>query len=467
MVIESIWQDFLSLVAQEAGSRVVETWLKAIVPVEWDARRAIMFVRAPNSFVQDWVISHYTQLFDKHLARLLGVSSITVTFVATNAVQVVGESLNLPGQVVVDLAEKSSATTCIAARREQTAITPSTRVAGVNGLYLFDTFVVGPSNQLSCAAARAVTEKPGLIYNPLFIYGGPGLGKTHLLHAIGNEIKRQHRRLDVLYQTADRFVNEFIQMIRCDRVHAFRQKYCRIDVLLIDDIQFIANKDQTQEAFFHIFNALYDASKQIVFSSDVYPGALNGIADRLKSRLEWGLVTDISHPTLEEKIAIIRRKMTAMSASLDDEVVYELARQASTSIRELEGSLVRLLAFASLTDHPVGVDLVQRVLARPAVPATVKRASYDDVLHAVSKHCGYSVAQLRSRSRNHDLVRARQLAMFLMKRLTGQSLRDVGEFLRRDHTAVLHALEKVDHLLKADESFAALARTIESAVQSK
>jgi chromosomal replication initiator protein len=301
-VIETIWEEFLKIVAQEAGSHVVQTWLKAVCLSQWDAFEKIVYLRAPNLFIKEWIKTNYLSLFQSHLSRLLNVDKVKVVFIEDEE----PKKLNAEPTIIPAVATKDFS---ISIKKSSIIKRQNEKLKNlINKNYLFDSFVVGPSNQLAYAAAHAVTEKIGKLYNPLFIYGGSGLGKTHLLHAIGNEIKSQNKKAEILYQTADHFVNEFINAIRFDKVPQFKEKYTDIDVLLIDDVQFISNKEQTQEAFFHIFNTLYESHKQIVFSSDSDPAGINGLAERLRSRFEWGLVTDIQLPTTETKIAILKRK---------------------------------------------------------------------------------------------------------------------------------------------------------------
>jgi len=322
--------------------------------------------------------------------------------------------------------------------------------ASLNPSYCFESFVVGPSNSLAHAAACAVADNPGYLYNPLFIYGSSGLGKTHLLHAIGNKIKLHNSAKIVIYQTADRFVNEFISAIRFNRMFAFREKYRSVDVLLIDDIQFIANKDQTQEAFFHIFNSLYDAHKQIIFSSDNYPKDLKGITERLRSRMESGLVTDIYVPMIETKIAILKKKAEQNKEILPDDVALFIANQANTNIRQLEGCLVRVIAFAHLTGQKITKSLAERVLGA-MMDRDMSNLTLNKIAQITASNYSYTVDQLRSKERGRDLVFVRQLVMYLTKKLTDRSLREIGQFLnRKDHSTVLHAIHKIDLMIKCD-----------------
>jgi chromosomal replication initiator protein len=334
----------------------------------------------------------------------------------------------------------------------------------INTAYKFDSFIVGPSNSLARAAAQAVTEKPGTLYNPLFIYGDSGLGKTHLLHAIANQIKIYNPQAVVLYQTADRFVNEFINAIRFDKIHKFQEKYKDIDVLLVDDIQFISNKEQTQEAFFHIFNSLYDAHKQIVFSSDTFPQNMQGLAERLRSRLGCGLVTDIHTPTLETKIAILKKNAELSNEPLADDVAHFIAARVVSNIRELEGALVRIMAFSSLTKQPVSLELARKIMMR--VPDTKSTAiDFACIIRSISKYYPFTLEDLRSKGRSKDLSAARQVAMFFMKKMTDRSLRDIGAYLGgRDHSTVMHALEKVERQGQ-QSAFRELLKKIEAEIK--
>ena len=450
VAIDQIWKDFLDIVKQEEGSRVVETWLKAVVLTQWDAREKIVYIRAPNNFVKEWVRNNYIKLFHEHLSRLFAVDSLQVTFLEADEIS--SEKV-VPARLVHD--------NC-------TSMVLHTKGFSVNKTYLFDTFVVGPSNSLSYAAAFAVTKKPGLVYNPLFVYGGSGLGKTHLLHAIGNGIKEEFKKLSVLYQTADRFVNEFINAIRFDKIDLFKEKYRAIDVLLIDDIQFIAHKEQTQEAFFHIFNALHESSKQIVLSSDIYPREMEGVAERLRSRMEWGLVTDIQKPTLEEKVAILKRKAEMSHEAISDDVAHFIAAQSVANVRELEGALIRVFAFASLTNQAVNLELVKKVLNRPQSGPICRVISLEDIATLITKQYGFTLVELRSKLRNKDIVLARQAAMFIMKRLTDKSLQDIGQFLhRKDHTTVAHAVTKIQLLMSKDNLLHTRIQKIEMELQSR
>jgi chromosomal replication initiator protein len=461
-VLAGIWEEFLTIAKEETSSRVVETWFKAVSFHRWDALQKVVYLTAPNSFVRDWIKNNYIPLFQMHLGRLLNVESPKIMFIES----VVDEKVPVESVFVDDkVPEKTqSSVPAVQARGEIVKVNSTHNQSHINSNYIFSNFVVGPSNSLAYAAAHAITENPGKLYNPLFIYGGSGLGKTHLLHAIGNEIKNINRNASVLYQPADRFVNEFISAIRFDKMHKFQYKYKDIDVLLIDDIQFISNKEQTQEAFFHIFNSLYDAHKQIIFSSDTFPQNIQGIAERLRSRLAWGLVTDIHMPSLETKIAILKKKAEMSDANVPDDVATFIASRVVSNIRELEGALVRVVAFASLTKQPVNIELARKVLIRTNEPGP-KTVDFQGIIKLVGKAYGFTLEQLQSKNRNKELAFARQTAMFLMKKLTDRSLRDIGVYLGgRDHSTVMHAIEKIEEVLRVDHAFQVKIKNLEDGI---
>ena len=459
-MVQGIWDQFLTIVKEEAGSRVVETWFKAVSLQQWDSFNNTVYLQAPNSFVKDWIVRNYVDLIQLHLGRLLNVTFLKIVFLDFSGEKKEEREGNVTEKgirlvpAVYDKPKKALL------KRLQ-----SKNRGLFNVSYQFETFVVGPSNSLASAAAKAITENPGDLYNPLFIYGESGLGKTHLLHAIGNGIRARNKKALVLYQTADRFVNEFISAIRFNKVENFREKYQKVDVLLIDDIQFISNKEQTQEAFFHVFNSLYDSQKQIVFSSDTFPQNIGGIAERLRSRLAWGLVTDIHAPSLETKVAILKRKADLQSEFLDDDVACFIATQVDSNIRELEGALIRVMAFSSLTKQPVTVELAKKVLHR-VKDQNSEGINFNRVIKCVSRFYPYTLHDLRSKKRSKNLSFVRQVAMFLMKRTTDSSLRDIGRFLGgRDHSTVMYAVEKVEQQIEVNLELSSQLKTIEREIR--
>lgn len=446
-MLEIIWQQFLVIVTEQMGSRVVETWLKAVSFDKWDAIQKIVYLHVPNSFVKEWIKTNYISLLAGHLSRLLNVDTVKIMFVDNTSASMVNEEPKVvPAQALIE--SNSSA------KKNNRLIknTVSNNRHNLNKDYMFDTFIVGPNNQMAYAAAYAVTQKLSNIYNPLFIYGGSGLGKTHLLHAIAHELKKKDPHVVVLYQPADRFVNEFINAIRFDKVHQFQSKYKDIDVLLIDDIQCISNKEQTQEAFFNIFNTLHDAHKQIVFSSDSYPADIQGLAERLRSRLAWGLVADVQVPTLETKIAILKRKSELHNEHLPDEVADFIASRVVSNVRELEGALIRVSAFAALTKQAISLDLAKKVLRVKDSRHVV--VDFERIVKVINHYYPYTLADLRSKNRSKHLSLARQLVMYFMKKFTDKSLQEIALYLgRSDHSTVIHALKNVNEKIEDDYSF--------------
>jgi len=459
-MVPHVWDDFLAILKEEAGSSVVETWFKAVSFHKWDASNNTVYLEAPNTFVRDWIKINYMQLVQMHIGRLLHVTMphiILVDAKEKNGVDQNQSSISSSTNICPIMVVPAK----VLANRSRIKKVSSKSGCHINSAYSFDNFIVGSNSSLAYAASHAVAEHPGLVYNPLFIYGCSGLGKTHLLHAIGNKIKQRDERVVVVYQTIDRFVNEFINGIRFDRVHAFNEKYKNAHVLLIDDIQFISNKEQTQEAFFHIFNCLYDAHKQIVFSSDTMPNDIKGLAERLQSRLSCGLVADIQAPSLETKIAILKKKAELQGELLSDDVANFIASRVISNIRELEGALIRVMAFALLTKQSISLELAKKVLVRPG-DSKPQKVDFLCIVKTVNKHYQYSLEELRSKSRNKDLSFVRHLLMFLMKKMTNKSLRDIGTFLGgRDHSTVLNGIKKMEEYIEDHPEFREKMRRIE------
>ncbi len=322
-----------------------------------------------------------------------------------------------------------------------------------NPKYLFENFVEGKSNEFASAAAKRVAENPSLSYNPFFIYGGVGLGKTHLLHAIGHELQRSRPQLRVLYLAAEQFVNELINSIRFDRMPAFRERYRTIDVLMIDDVQFLANKERTQEEFFHTFNTLYTAQKQIILSSDAPPRSIPALEERLRSRFEWGLIADIQPPDLETKMAILQRKAAAEEIQLPEEVAEFIAQQVKSNIRELEGLLNRVLAFSSLTGKPLTLALARETL-KDILPEEGKKPAAAEIVKLVARHYDLKVSEMKSRNNSRQIVLPRQVAMYLCKRLTDLSYPEIGKlFNDKHHSTVMYSVDIVQKKRETDPDF--------------
>jgi chromosomal replication initiator protein len=325
--------------------------------------------------------------------------------------------------------------------------------------YQFETFVVGNSNQLAYAAARAVAERPGRSYNPLFLYGGVGLGKTHLMHAIGHFIRSKHASLRVKYIPTEQFVNELINSIRFDRTATFRERYRSIDVLLVDDVQFLGNKERTQEEFFHTFNTLYTSQKQIILSCDASPKHIPTLQERLRSRFEWGLIADIGSPDLETKVAILRRKAELEGVRLGDDVAHFIARQVKSNIRELEGLLNRVLAFSSLTARPLDVELAKDTL-KDILPDGDQRSKAPEIIKHVARFYGLKLSEIKSRTNSRQIAFPRQVAMYLCKKLTDLSFPEIGRhFNDKHHSTVMYSVEKIEQLRHED---ADLDRTLQN-----
>ena len=426
----TLWEQILEVIRAQVNDQSYETWFRPTRLLRTEGRR--LFVEGPNQFFTDWLSEH-------HMPTILAAA--TEVLGATPEVELViredkGEA---------DRDEKRPTTSFF--RR----YTRSGKNAGLNlnGNYTFEEFVVGDNNRMAHAASLAVAEKPGRVYNPLFIYGGVGLGKTHLVQAIAHFVLEEHKRMRVFFTSSETFVNELIQAIRQGNTLEFKNKYRSVDLLIIDDIHFLAGKESTQEEFFHTFNALYDSNKQIVLTSDRPPKEIQTLEERLVSRFEWGLVADIAQPDLETRLAILKKKTEKDGLSIPNEVLYLIAENVRSNIRELEGSLIRLLAFSSLTGSPINIGLAQEVLRdfidRP------RRPNVPDIQKAVSDRYGIGIDLLKSEKRASRIVLPRQVAIFLARELTDKSLMEIGRFFGgRDHTTVLHACRKIEKLVKQD-----------------
>jgi chromosomal replication initiator protein len=428
---DNLWDDVLARVESKINRHSFATWFRPTSYLAQD--HGTLRIGVPNAQFREWLSKNYRGILQEALSE-------------------VGQ-----GQLQVIFEEHSEEAP------SQQAATVERETALLNPKYTFDSFVVGSSNQFAHAAARAVAEIPSKSYNPLFIYGGVGLGKTHLMHAIGHYILAREKKLNLAYISTDRFINEMINAIRFDRLPAFRSKYRAIDVLLIDDIQFIAGKDRTQEEFFHIFNALHDGQKQIVVSSDCPPRQIPTIEERLHSRFEWGLIADIQAPDIETKIAILRKKAEAERVFLPENVALFIASKVKTNIRELEGSLIRLIAYASLTGRDIDLPLAQETL-RDLLHAEEKPVSIEMIQKFVADHYSLKISELKAKNNSKSIAQPRQIAMYLTKSLTGASLPEIGkEFGGKHHSTVIHSIRKIDDMRKQDPEF---DRLIHSFVQA-
>ena len=430
----NLWDEVLAKVEAKVNRHSFATWFR---PTTFHALQgSSLLVQVPNPQFKDWLARNYHGIIAESLHDL-GRAEVHVVFECESA---------------------AAAAPDAGSDREAVAVSTA-----LNPKYTFESFVVGSSNQFAHAAARAVAEIPSKSYNPLFLYGGVGLGKTHLMHAIGHYIQARNRHLNLVYISSDRFINEMINAIRFDRLPAFRQKYRAVDVLLVDDIQFIAGKDRTQEEFFHIFNALHDAQKQIVISSDCPPRQIPTLEERLHSRFEWGLIADIQPPDIETKVAILRKKAEAERVILPENVALFIASKVRTNIRELEGSLIRLIAYASLTGRDFDLALAHEVL-RDLLHTEEKPITIEMIQKFVADHYNVKLTEMKARNNSKSVAVPRQIAMYLTKTLTDASLPEIGKgFGGKHHSTVIHSVRKIDGLRKKDPEF---DRLINSFVQA-
>ena len=432
----NIWDQVLARVESKVNRHSYFTWFKPTSFVGDDGRTVV--VRVPNPLFKDWLTKHYAVVLEEAL-REVDRPDGQLQFLAADE-----EVFTLPSPTI-DVPDA-----------EPVSDAPTGVAHGLNPRYTFDTFIVGPSNQFAHAACRAVAEAPSLSYNPLFIYGGVGLGKTHLMHAIGQYVVHHGAGLRLTYISSERFMNEMINAVRYDRILEFRERYRSVDVLLVDDIQFVAGKEGTQNEFFHTFNALYDAQKQIVLSSDRPPHEIPRLEERLRSRFEWGLIADVQPPNLETKVAILRRKADAEAIPLPDDVALYIASRIKSNIRELEGSLIRLIAYASLAGRTISVDLAQEVL-RNVIEHDDRAVTPEQIQKHVADYYQLKVADLKSKNNAKSIAMPRQVAMYLCKMLTHQSLPEIGrQFGGKHHSTVIHSIRKVEDLRKKDGDFNSL-----------
>ncbi len=426
---DNVWNDILARVEAKINRHSYYTWFKPTSLV--DAAGERLTIRVPNSQFRDWLAKHYTSVIDE-AAREVRPDGVHLLFVT---------------------ADEADAPPAGAESDRNNRVPPPPPPGVLSPRYTFDTFVVGSSNQFAHAASLAVAEAPSRSYNPLFIYGGVGLGKTHLMHAIGQYLLHQSPHLKLSYISSERFMNEMINAVRYDRILDFRERYRSMDVLLVDDVQFLAGKEGTQTEFFHTFNSLHDAQKQIVISSDRPPNEIPALEERLRSRFEWGLIADIQPPDLETKVAILKKKAGAEAVPLPDDVALYIGDRIKSNVRELEGSLIRLIAYASLTGLGISLSLAKEVL-RDLIDRGDDAVTIDMVQKFVANHYQLKVADLKSRNNAKAVALPRQVAMYLAKSLTGASLPQIGKsFGGKHHSTVIHSIRKIDDRCKHDRDF--------------
>ena len=427
--LDNIWKDVLKIIRVELTEVSFNTWLKSIDPIKIDKDKVILGV--PNDFTKGILEGRY-----KNLIRN-SINQVTESDYKVDLI-IPGEDTNYDPKAKSD---------------DKNIESDNYEKARLNPKYTFNSFVIGGSNQFAHAASLAVAEAPAQAYNPLFLYGGVGLGKTHLMHAIGQYIISQREAAKVVYVTSEKFTNELINSIREYRNEEFRDKYRNVDVLLIDDIQFIAGKEGTQEEFFHTFNALHEANKQIIISSDRPPKEIPTLEDRLRSRFEWGLIADIQAPDLETRIAILRKKANMENLEIDDDIMLYIASNIKSNIRELEGALIRIVAYSSLTNKRISVELAEEALKDILSKDKPKEITVDFIKEVVSRHYNIRMEDFSSKKRTRAIAYPRQIAMHLTREFTDLSLPKIGnEFGGRDHTTVIHACDKINEDIKENDS---------------
>lgn len=449
--LAEVWVKFLEKFHESTSENVYNAWIKPLIPLE--ITDTYLKVGAKNNFTKKWLEETYTTVIEGMLASITGTNlqfkienldlkteELPINSAETTPVQTENRSL-LPEAVLPPV--KNSFT--------QQDLFEDDIQSNLNPKYIFETFVIGNSNRFAYAAAQAVASNPAKAYNPLFIYGGVGLGKTHLMHAIGNQIKMNDSKMKILYISSEKFTNEIINSIQNKNTDDFRKKYRNIDCLIIDDIQFLKNKEMTQEEFFHTFNTLYEANKQIIISSDRLPREIETLEDRLRSRFESGLLADIQSPDLETRIAILRKKAESENISIPHDVISLVASSIDTNIREIEGAYTKIVAYASLMGSPITIDLAKKILDAMGTSTKNKQITFDDIIQVTSDYFKIKKEEFFTKKRTQNIAYPRQIAMYLCREMADFSYPRIGEFFGgRDHTTVIHAYEKIVKKIKED-----------------
>jgi len=430
MTTEELWDKSLVRIEERVGNNIVDLWFRPIKLSQYKEQQVT--IEIPNRFFKDWIEDNYPEIIAESIGGILGFP-VTVRYK-------IAERMD-PNIRKIDMRMET--------RRQKLA----SRGIYLNPKYTFEKFVVGQSNQFAHAAAVAVAEAPGRVYNPLFIYGGVGLGKTHLITAIGNAVIDKKPDMAVIFVSAEQFTNEVVSAIRHEKMAEFKEKYRNVDLLLLDDIHFIANKTQTQEEFFHTFNTIYERQKQIVISSDRPPKEIGAVTDRLRSRFSMGLIADIQPPELETKVAILQKKAEAEKIFVPEDVAYYLASKVKSNIRELEGCLIRLGAQSSLTGRPISKEMAKSIL-RDLIEDDERPVTTEQIQKVVSEHFGIKASDMKAKKRTKEVALPRQIAMYLCKQLTALSLSDIGKnFGGKDHATVIYSCRQVEEKRAKDEAF--------------
>ncbi len=431
--LKDLWDKTLNILKGELTEVSYNTWIKSCEPISMSDNTIRLAV--PNDFTKDIIEGRYKDLVSNAIKQV-ALKKYNITFTT------------LSEEVLEEQAKAAESKS-----KPKSSVTVNDEMsATLNPKYTFDSFVIGNSNRFAHAASLAVAESPARAYNPLFIYGGVGLGKTHLMHAIGHYVLQTNPSAKVVYVSSEKFTNELINSIRHDKNEEFRSKYRNVDILLIDDVQFIAGKESTQEEFFHTFNALHDANKQIILSSDRPPKEIPTLEDRLRSRFEWGLIADMQPPDFETRMAILKKKADVEGLNVPNEVMVYIATKIKSNIRELEGALIRIVAYSSLTNSEITVDLASEALKDIISNKQAKNITIDIIQDVVANYYNLRIEELKSQRRTRNVAYPRQIAMYLARKLTDLSLPKIGEeFGGRDHTTVIHAYEKISEEIKKDE----------------
>ncbi len=429
MSLTALWETAQSEIEASVGKASYETWFSSVQVSEKDS--STLVVETPDDFFKSWIVEHYQPLLEETLQRLAS-GPVSLEFSVNSGI------LGNKAQPSLPVSED---------------ISPAINAfkSNLNSRFTFENFVIGPANRFACAASLAVAESPSRAYNPLFIYGPVGLGKTHLIQSITHKLSQLHPKLKYCYMSSERFTNELIDAIRHRSTTQFRSRYREIDVLLIDDIQFIAGKESTQEEFFHTFNNLHNSRKQIIITSDRPPKEIANLEERLTSRFAWGLITDIQPPDFETRVAILKKKVEREPVSVPDDVIHFIAEQIRTNIRELEGALIRVVAYSLLDEGPITLDMAKSIL-KDMVKETSKVIGVDLVQKSVSEFFNIPLSELRSKKRRKNIVLPRQVAMYLSRELTNMSFPEIGNaFGGKDHATVIHACRKIETVMAEED----------------
>ncbi|MEA3465499.1 MAG: chromosomal replication initiator protein DnaA [Thermodesulfobacteriota bacterium] len=437
MAEKKLWQKILLEIEKKINPQHFKTWIYPIIFKKIEKEQIYLSVN--NKFIKEWIVKNYINIIKNITTEITGI--------------------NYDINIIIENTNNKISNTKI---EKEIKPVNNPKIFNINPEYTFEKFISGSSNQFASAAAMAVANNPATIYNPLFIYGGVGLGKTHLIHAIGNEIINNNRNINVSYYSSEKFTNELINSIRYGKMDEFRNKFRSIDVLLIDDVQFIAGKERTQEEFFHTFNSLHESHKQIVVTSDKFPKEIPGLEERLRSRFEWGLIADIQPPDIETKQAILEAKAEQNKIILPEDVALFLSNSVISNIRELEGYLIRIGAYSSLTSTPISIEMAKNIL-KDIIIESSKELTIEDIQKKVSIHFNIKISELKSSKRIKSIVVPRQIAMYLCRQLTSSSFPEIGEhFGGKDHSTVIHAIRKIEKNIETDNYLRSSLKTIKN-----